>query len=250
MIGVDNISPTFLTAAYRRMFEQVNVPYKDRIYGFMATEDAVVPPGTVLDARHFQVGQFVSVTGKTIDWGFQGVMHRWGMRMFLLTNLLFISHVYLGGGPRLNTTKSHRRVGSVGSTGDARVWPGKRMPGHMGYEWRTAPGVEILRINPIKQIIYVKGCVPGDLEETLLIKDCYYGDKVAKNPPFPTYILGEDDVRPDRDENTLLADIAKHDIYSEKVFRFSSPSIIFTEKDETATAVRDASRAKIAKIKK
>lgn len=36
----------------------------------------------------------------------------------------------LGGQPKLKTTKSHRRVGSVGSTGDARIWPGKRMPGN------------------------------------------------------------------------------------------------------------------------
>jgi hypothetical protein len=72
MIGAGEINPTFLTPAYRRIFEKVNVPYKDRIIGFMATEDAVLPPGTVLDVRHFQVGQYVAVTGKTIDWGFQG----------------------------------------------------------------------------------------------------------------------------------------------------------------------------------
>lgn len=72
MVGAVDINPTFLTPAYRRMFEKVNIPYKDRVMGFMATEDAVVPPGTVLDVRHFQIGQYVAVTGKTIDWGFQG----------------------------------------------------------------------------------------------------------------------------------------------------------------------------------
>lgn len=58
---------------------------------------------------------------------FQGGMHRWGMR----------------GQPTRRTTKSHRRIGSVGSVGDARIWPGKRMPGHMGYEWRTVSGLEV-----------------------------------------------------------------------------------------------------------
>lgn len=50
------------------------------------------------------------------------------------------------------TTKSHRRIGAVGSKGDARIRPGKRMPGHMGYEWRSIPGLEVLRINPEKQV--------------------------------------------------------------------------------------------------
>lgn len=72
------MNPTFLSPQYRHLFERVNVPYKDKVACFMATEDALVKQGTVLDVRHFQIGQFVSITGKTIDWGFQGVMHRWG----------------------------------------------------------------------------------------------------------------------------------------------------------------------------
>ncbi|KAI6176756.1 39S ribosomal protein L3, mitochondrial [Aphelenchoides bicaudatus] len=187
----------------------------------------------VLDVRHFQVGQYVAVSGKTIDWGFQGGVHRWGMR----------------GMPKLGTTKSHRRIGSVGSTGDASVWPGKKMPGHMGYEWRTAYGLEVLRINPLKQVIYVRGTTSGDIGELLLIKDCLTGKKAVKNPPFPTYVLAEGDVLPDRGD-VSLADITRHDIYSEKMFQFNSPSIVFTEQDETQAPARDKSRAKTAKVKK
>lgn len=61
-------------------------------------------------------------------------------------------------------------MGSTGSKGDARVWPGRRMPGHMGYEWTLASGLEVLRINPQKQVIYVKGSCPGDNGEMVLIK--------------------------------------------------------------------------------
>lgn len=46
----------------------------------MVTEDAVVMPGTPLHVCHFKVGQFVTATGKTVDWGFQGGMHRWGFK--------------------------------------------------------------------------------------------------------------------------------------------------------------------------
>lgn len=50
------------------------------------------------------------------------------------------------------------------------MWPGKRMPGHMGYEWVLASGLEVMRINPTKQVIYVKGACPGDVGEMVLIK--------------------------------------------------------------------------------
>lgn len=53
---------------------------KDTLGSFLCTEDAVVEPGTKLDVRHFNVGQRVNIAGKTIDWGFQGPMHRWGMK--------------------------------------------------------------------------------------------------------------------------------------------------------------------------
>jgi len=232
-VGAININPTFLTPEYRQIFERANVPYKDRLACFEATPDSLVHPGTVLDVRHFKVGQYIAAQGKTIDWGFQGGMHRWGMK----------------GMPALGTTKSHRRIGSVGTTGDARIWPGKRMPGHMGYEWRMAPALEILRINPLKQIIYVKGCVPGDAGEILLLKDYLTDKKAVRDPPFPTYVLNEDDVQPVRDD-VSIADITKHDMYSDKLFRFSSPSILFTEQDETKSPARDKSRAKLAKVKK
>lgn len=119
----------------------------------------------------------------------------------------------------------------------------------MGYEWRMAPGVQILRINPLKQVIYIKGSVPGDIGEILLIKDYLTGKKAVKEPPFPTFVPGEGDVLPNRGE-VSIADIAKHDIYADHVFRFSSPSIVFTEEHETRAPARDKSRAKTAKVKK
>jgi len=232
-LGAIDINPTFLTPAYRQIFERANVPYKDKLACFDTTGDALIKPGAVLDVRHFQPGQFITATGKTIDWGFQGGMHRWGMR----------------GMPKRGTTKSHRRIGSIGSTGDARVWPGKRMPGHMGYEWRVTSGLEVLRINPVKQVIYIKGCVPGDIGEILLLKDHLSDKKAVKNPPFPTYFLKEDDVKPMRGE-VSIADVTKHDLYADSLFRFTSPSVVYTEQDETKSPARDKSRAKTAKIKK
>ncbi|CAD5221712.1 unnamed protein product [Bursaphelenchus xylophilus] len=235
-VGAIDANPAFLSHPYRRMFDKVGIPCKDKLASFLVTENAVVSPGTRLEVRHFTVGQFVNVSGKTIDWGFQGVMHRWGMR----------------GQPSYHTTKSHRRVGSIGSTGDARVWPGKRLPGHMGYEWRLASGLEVMRINPVTQVIYVKGCVPGDHGELLLINDCWNEKKEVKEPPFPTFVPeeGDDLALYNCAVDAPISDITAYDIYHPKLFRFTSPSIVYTEEDETKSAAREKGRAKIAKVKK
>lgn len=79
LVGALNEESIFYTDEYRRLFESVGVPCKRHLYGFLVTEDAILPPGTSLDVRHFQVGQYVTVSGKTIDYGFQGVVRRWGM---------------------------------------------------------------------------------------------------------------------------------------------------------------------------
>uniref|UniRef100_A0A7E4ZXP4 Large ribosomal subunit protein uL3m n=2 Tax=Panagrellus redivivus TaxID=6233 RepID=A0A7E4ZXP4_PANRE len=235
-VGAQNIDPVFLDPKWQVYFKKHGVPAKEHIGSFLVSSDAVLPEGFRLDARHFNVGQFVNVSGRTIDWGFQGGMHRWGMR----------------GLPDRRTTKAHRRIGSIGSCGDARVWPGKRMPGHMGYEWRQVSGLEVVRINPLESVIYVKGSVPGDAQEKLLINDCLHEDKRVKNPPFPTYLetIPEEDEEAESKQVVNAANLTSADIYHEKIFRFDSPSIVFTAADEKQSAARDKMRAKIAKVKK
>uniref|UniRef100_F1L8Z6 Large ribosomal subunit protein uL3m n=1 Tax=Ascaris suum TaxID=6253 RepID=F1L8Z6_ASCSU len=239
-VGAVNADPSKFTHVYRDIFMRQGLPVKQHLGSFVVTEDAVVAPGTPLHVCHFSVGQYIAVTGRTIDWGFQGGMHRWGMK----------------GMPANRTTKSHRRIGSIGSTGDARVWPGKRMPGHMGYEWVTTSGLEVLRINPGKQVMYIKGCVPGEVGEILLVKDCLQPSKRVKNPPFPTF-FPPDQTADSSKEAPEEAEVPaapnapvvapNGEIFASKLFRFSSPSIVFTEEHETKLPGRDKTRAKIAK---
>jgi large subunit ribosomal protein L3 len=258
-VGAKNIEPYFLGSQPLNIFKKWGIRPKEHLGSFLTSEDALVQPGTTLDVRHFNVGQYVTVSGKTIDWGFQGAMHRWGFR----------------GMPALRTTKSHRRVGSTGSKGDARVWPGKRMPGHMGFEWRNMGALEVVRINPIENVIYVKGNVPGDNSYPVIMNDWMVGEKRVVNPPFPTYLSTIEE----EDENEMVQnvenlsineklhsdkafklygynniktpvyDITSKDIYNPKVFNFNSPSIVFTEADEKKPVARDRMRAKIAKAK-
>jgi len=239
MVGAFDDESVFYSDEWRSLFRRAGVPTKEIVGGFTVTEDAILERGTKLDVRHFQVGQHVSVSGKTIDYGFQGVMRRWGMK----------------GQKKLHTTKSHRRVGAIGVKGEAKVWPGRCLPGHMGYEWRHAVGLEVVRINPIKQVIYVKGCVPGDQMETLHIKDCIKEDDkyAAKDPkpPFPTYLPSreEDGDKLESDTRIHLASTSK-DIYAPTIFQFNMPSIVYTEADETKSQARDKTKAKTAKVKR
>ncbi|CAG9532342.1 unnamed protein product [Cercopithifilaria johnstoni] len=236
-VGAVDADPTKFTAQYRAAFERHGCfPVKKHMASFLVTEDAVVKPGTELHVCHFKVGQYITVTGHTIDWGFQGGMHRWGFK----------------GMPARGTTKSHRRIGATGSKGDARVRPGKRMPGHMGYEWRSIPGLEVLRINPEKQVMYVNGSVPGETGEILLIKDCYHDKKKIQYPHFPTFSYEKDfeaETKCNDDDNSPFV-YENGEFFARRLFRMTMPSIVFTEPEKFKATKRDKTKAKTAKVKK
>ncbi|MDJ0781914.1 MAG: 50S ribosomal protein L3 [Desulfosarcinaceae bacterium] len=94
----------------------------------------------------FQVGEKVEVVGTTKGRGFSGVMKRHGF----------------GGGRKTHGSKSHRIPGSVGcSAWPAKVWRGKKLPGHYGVDRKTVRNLEIVDIRPEQNLILVKGAVPG-----------------------------------------------------------------------------------------
>jgi len=94
----------------------------------------------------FQIGDTVSVSGKTKGRGFAGVVKRYGF----------------GGGKDTHGCRSHRVPGSIGSNTDpGRVFKGKRLPGRMGFERRTIKNLQILDIRPEMDVIALKGAVPG-----------------------------------------------------------------------------------------
>uniref|UniRef100_A0A915B6N0 Uncharacterized protein n=1 Tax=Parascaris univalens TaxID=6257 RepID=A0A915B6N0_PARUN len=109
------------------------------------------------------------------------------------------------------------------------------------------------------QVMYIKGCVPGEVGEILLVKDCLQPSKRVESPPFPTFFLPDQatDSSKDAPEEAEVpvtpgAPVVapNGEIFASKLFRFSSPSIVFTEEDETKLPGRDKTRAKIAKVKK
>jgi large subunit ribosomal protein L3 len=102
--------------------------------------------GAQLTAELFKVGERVKVTGFTKGKGFQGVVKRWGFH----------------GGPATHGSKSSREVGSIGQCATpAKVWKNRKMPGQTGNRKKTVKNLEVVQVDLEKNLIAVKGAVPG-----------------------------------------------------------------------------------------
>ncbi len=102
--------------------------------------------GQTVTVSMFKPGDRVDVTGTTKGRGFQGGVKRHGW----------------GGGRASHGSMFHRAPGSIGgSAWPARVFPGHRMPGHMGHERRTVLNLEVLQVRPEENLLVIRGAVPG-----------------------------------------------------------------------------------------
>ncbi|KAL0457557.1 UNVERIFIED_CONTAM: 50S ribosomal protein L3-2, mitochondrial [Sesamum latifolium] len=176
-------------------FRAQGVPMKRKLKEFPVTEDALLPVGTSISVRHFVPGQYVDVTGNTKGKGFQGGMKRWGFKG------MPASH---------GASLSHRSIGSTGQRdAPGKVFKGKKMPGHMGVEQRTVKNVWIYKVDPARNLLWVKGQVPGATGNFVFIKDAVYNKPDMSLLPFPTYFAPEDE-DPTKLE-PLVADIGEID---------------------------------------
>jgi large subunit ribosomal protein L3 len=103
--------------------------------------------GGELAVTVFEVGQMVDVTGVSKGKGFQGGIKRWNFTMQDATH---------------GNSISHRSNGSIGQNQTpGRVWKGKKMSGHMGAEQVTTQNLEIVRVDAERNLLLIKGAVPG-----------------------------------------------------------------------------------------
>lgn len=117
--------------------------------------DAQGEVGDLITVDIFKDEKYVKVTGTSIGKGFQGVVKRWGF----------------GGWPRTHGHEAERRPGSIGQRAiPGRVFKGMKMAGHMGAETVTIRNLEIVKIIPEKNLLLVKGSVPGPDKGLLLIR--------------------------------------------------------------------------------
>jgi len=110
------------------------------------TEKSDLKPGDKIKADVFQSGDKIKVVGTSKGKGFQGVVRR---------------HGFHGASATHGTKDQERMPGSIGATGPARVFRGKKMPGRMGGKQITVKTLEIIEVIPEENLLLVKGAVPG-----------------------------------------------------------------------------------------
>ena len=149
--------------------------------------------GGEVKADIFAVGEMVDVSGVSKGKGFQGVIKRHGQSR----------------GPMGHGSQYHRGVGSLGTLLPMHVLKGKKLPGHMGHKLVTVQNLEIVEIDLDKNIILVKGNVPGPKKSLVIIKSAIKNEgKVNAQDELITYV--EEVVEePVAEETTAEAEVAE-----------------------------------------
>jgi large subunit ribosomal protein L3 len=112
--------------------------------------------GDELKADVFSAGEKIDVTGTSKGKGFAGVIKRWNFHR----------------GPETHGSKYHRGVGSMGASSDpSRTFKGKKMPGHMGAQSSTILNLEVARVDVERNLILIKGAVPGPKKGLVIIRN-------------------------------------------------------------------------------
>ena len=116
-------------------------------FAISVEEAAQLKPGATIGADIFKVGQKVDVSGTTLGKGFAGVIKR---------------HNFSSNRASHGNSVSHNKPGSTGQNqSPSKVFPGKRMAGHLGDVRSTAQNLEIVRIDAARQLLMIKGSLPG-----------------------------------------------------------------------------------------
>ena len=143
-------------------FAKAGVTPKKFIKEFRLDDVSAFNVGDEIKADIFEAGEKVDVAGITKGKGFAGTIKRWGQHR----------------GPMTHGSGYHRGPGSMGMCSDpGRVFKGKRLPGHMGVERVTIQNLAVVRVDAEKNIILIKGGVPGPKGGLLIVKNTVKGRK-------------------------------------------------------------------------
>lgn len=156
-LGFGNIKPKNLTKPLIGHFEKANVAPKRILREFRFDDISGFEVGQILKADVFQIGENVDVIGTSKGKGYAGVIKRWNFGRLKETH---------GSGPVV------RKGGSIGMRSDpSRVFKGTKMAGHLGCERVTVQNLNIVKIDVEKNLIAVKGAVPGANGSIVCIRD-------------------------------------------------------------------------------
>jgi large subunit ribosomal protein L3 len=154
-VGFGNVKKNRINKPQKEKFLKIGVEPKKKLCEFRLDDISAYSIGDEIKVDIFDVGNRIDVSGISKGKGYQGVIKRHGHQR----------------GPTSHGSKYHRGVGSMSSaTTPGKVKKGKKMPGHMGMRKVTVQNLEILKIYPEKNLLLVKGCVPGPKKSLLFVK--------------------------------------------------------------------------------
>ena len=154
-LGYGEIKDKHINKPVKGHFTKVNVTPKKHLREFRLDSIEGLTVGQELKADVFAAGDKLDIQGTSKGKGFQGVIKRHGQHR----------------GPMGHGSMYHRRPGSMGSTSTpGRVFKGKKLPGHMGVQKITIQNLEIIKVDMDKNVLLVKGSVPGPKGAILKIK--------------------------------------------------------------------------------
>jgi len=153
VVGLDDMKKNRVTKPYAGQFPEGIVPKKT--LKEMRDFEKEVAIGDSLGVEVLDGVRYVDVSGVSKGKGFQGVVKRYGFR----------------GGPKAHGSKFHRAPGSTGqNTYPARTFKNKKMPGRMGREKVTILSLRLIKVDAKKQLLLVKGSVPGVKKSLVLVR--------------------------------------------------------------------------------
>lgn len=155
-VGFADIRERLVNKPRKGHFAKAGVSVKRFVKELRLENAADYAVGQEIKADVFSVGDKVDVSGVSKGKGFQGTIKRWNGHR----------------GPMSHGSKFHRSVGSMGGSSDpSRTFKNKKLPGHMGNVNTTVLNLEVVRIIPEKNVILIKGGVPGPNKGTVVIRN-------------------------------------------------------------------------------
>jgi large subunit ribosomal protein L3 len=154
-VGFGAIKERKLNKPNRGQFTKASLKPAKWLREFRVEDSNQYEIGQEIGADIFQEGDWIDVTGTSKGKGFAGGIKRHNFNR----------------GPMGHGSKYHRRSGSLGAKGPARVFKGRKMPGRLGGERVTVQRLKVVKVYPEKNIILIKGAVPGPSKGLLAIKN-------------------------------------------------------------------------------
>lgn len=155
-IGFGDVREKLRNKPVKGQFGKAGLKLRRFIKELRLEDVAAFNVGDEIKADMFSVGDKVDISGTSKGKGFAGVIKRWNFHR----------------GPETHGSKYHRGVGSMGASSDpSRTFKGKKMPGQMGNKKSTIQNLTVVRVDLDRNLILIKGAVPGPKKGLVIIKD-------------------------------------------------------------------------------